>query len=1413
MRVLCSVAVVLMLTSACAAGEWCCIEAEQFDHVEAERRSFRGVVGVVFPKKESAIRTALSVARPVEAEVWARVYFPWGGQDALALTVGGKQLAVTARTAGGGGRWDIGNFQVWHWVKAGTVGLDAGTHELSLAPARGAGQRVDRVAVTWGRAPAWTQPWLRVGYEWHREVEWGRARSLVIPAADFELADARLEKLGAATVAVLVRDTDRLSTVVRTRRAARAHLWARVFFDGKNMFEGLTMQEMARSLYLSLDGQLVKTVCEQNGRQWHWVATDEPVDLSAGYHLVTLQKQGPPVKVDRVVLYRGANAADEGWFGSDPPAMFPLPVARGPERGRAGNWRAHVARGSAALEFLGERAEAAEFPVRIAFGREPTTLDLVRAAGLDDDPANTDPTPAQQTCVWVKNSGQPLDVHILYTDRSGEAFLQPLHDGSAWTGWRLLSASIPLRVPAGEAFYDHTGYVTSHPATPQVAADAPSKAAAGIRRAGGDGNGVPDFPLEVRALRFAKADGEAEVVFGEPFLASPFSLRMHLKSQQESRVAIELEVRSSLPADATAMLCTRFGDTLADPTDAATRRALLRPVDVPVPARGKATLTLEHPAEQPGIFFLEACIGREPARRVCFAVGGTWQKKLAELRADREREAGAFHFSPDRAPRPLKKPDGAPLRRDDVAAAYGKGLAVTDGGLDVCSLAYADKRGFAFPLRAEGWDLSDAAGWPRIRVPIGVLAIDPELGRGKFAEANSQELCLAAALPTGFGVPGPPITVRGDIAYVGPGEGHYSIVDVKDKARPRVVGNLNSWYFSHEMLLFRTFGYFESSKRGLILVDDLSNPRRPGPLRNVHFSRGRYGRLKHVFEDDAAGYSVGGSPTALWVHDLTRPLYPREIATIEGVGALFPAGETMLAYVGEAVRAIDVTRPRKPRLLDGELPREKWETGKGEGKKTHLARIIAASADRVALLADKRIDVFRCSAGRAFVAEKIASLDVPEKSGRRLFGTFHRGLFYLIDGKSGPGQYSLGATSPASRWFVFALEDGKTTQASLYEHPWPSAFGNITIQGDTAYVSDYNYGMWVFDLSSPGEPKRVGGAVTAGESDALWLDGTTAYQWQTFGGAVFLIDISNPLAPRRLGEYWDGAWIPYGNSRRGNYTVAGKDGFLYVPRQRRGLLVVDVRNPARPKQTGEFLDGQGKPVMVSGACIDVRGDRAFVLNRKRLLLYDVADAAKPKLLSALDVPESDLICARGGRVYLAHKKGAFTVVDAADPAKPAVLATLDLAPLCPRKMSEVISGIAVAKGYAYLTARRADVKGGNFLHILDVRDPRQPRLVRTGDPRPDLPDEPCSVWADFDQDVIADGDYLFVGNYGAIECYDISRPAAPRFFGRRHVGYQWSVGRKRGDFLFVPALSGLLVLRAPSSSQALVGKLEVQARF
>ncbi len=1370
-------ALAIALSSAGWAQECLRLEAEEFAEVQAERRSFRGVLGVAFPKKESFIRTTVELAAPVEAQVWARVYFPWGGQDALTLRLDDKSFPVTARQATGGGRWDIGNFQVWHWVRVGTSKLAAGKHELHIAPAAGDSQRVDKVVLYWGKEPAWSQPWL-AGVAVSEGVEWRRGSSLAIPAADLEHIGARSERLGKATVAVLQDDADCLRTVFRTRRAAKARLFARVFFEGKNMFEGLTMQEMARQLYLSLDGELVKSVFEQNGRLWHWVAMDVAAELAPGPHLITIQKQGPPVKVEQVVVYSGEAEAKEEWFRSAPPAQLAFGVGEGRERLRAGSWRAYSDKAVGKLEATGEREGA----VAIAFGKEPATLDLVRVVGPDDDPWNGDPSPAQQLCLWAKNDGKPLRIEVLYTDRSGEAFMQAMNDGTAWTGWRLFAANIPLRVERGiEAFYDQTGEARTSIATPLVDAPPRPAAAPGVRCEGGDRNGVPDFPLEVRAIRLIKPAGKSDVAIGEPFFESPFAL-----SVRKAEVAWEVEVRNASDAERVAEVRYRFGQWAAEPLEEATRLALLQRAEIALPARAAATLRLSRTDAPPGIHFIECRAGwGEPLRR-WFAVGKPWEEKLASLQREWEGQAGAFQLE-----KPLKG-----------VGSYGKDWAVTDDGLDVCSLAYAEKRDFAYPLRSQSWDLSDEAGWPAIRVPSGVLAIDPGRGRVKFAEANPQKLRLAAALPTGFGVPGPPITVRGNFAYVGPGEGHYSIVDVSDKAKPRVVGNLNSWYFSHEMLSFRNYGYFESSKRGLILVDDLSNPQRPGPLRNVAFSRGKYGRMKHIFGDAGIGWSVGGTPSALWAFDLSDPLYPREIAKIEGVSDLLPQG---FAYVGDSIRLLGLSNPRTRRPLPGEIIREKLDGGK------RMASFLAADDYLLALRADKRMEIYEYRAKNySFEARHRASIPLPEKCGNHVFGAFHKGLFYLLDGKEGPGQYSLGAKSPASRWFVYSFATGKAEQVGLYEHPWPSAFGSITIVGDTAYVSDYNYGMWVFDLTDPRSPKRVGGAVTAGESDALWLDGDRAYQWQTFGGAVFLLDISNPLQPKRLGEYWDGAWLPYGNSRRGNNTVAGKDGFLYIPRQDRGLLVVDQRDAASPKLIGDFRDGDGKPLQVGGACIDVRGDRAFVLARKRLLIYNVADAAKPTLASALDVPEADMLCAKGDRVYLGHAKGLFAVVDAA---KPAVIATLDLAPFCVEKMSEVISGIAVAKGHAYVTARGAERRGANYLHVVDVRDPKQPRWVRTYDPRPDLPDEPCSVWADFDQDVIADGDYLFIGNYGAIECYNISEPAAPRLFDRRHVGYQWSVGRKRGDWLFVPALAGLLVLRAPSSTQAPLGKLDANANY
>ena len=97
------IGVTVLVGGVARADDWLCLEAEAFADVQAERHNFRGVGGVSFPRKESLIRTSVEVSKAIEAEVWARVYFPWGGQDALTLTLDGKEFPVTARTTGGEG--------------------------------------------------------------------------------------------------------------------------------------------------------------------------------------------------------------------------------------------------------------------------------------------------------------------------------------------------------------------------------------------------------------------------------------------------------------------------------------------------------------------------------------------------------------------------------------------------------------------------------------------------------------------------------------------------------------------------------------------------------------------------------------------------------------------------------------------------------------------------------------------------------------------------------------------------------------------------------------------------------------------------------------------------------------------------------------------------------------------------------------------------------------------------------------------------------------------------------------------------------------------------------------------------------------------------------------------------------------
>ncbi|MDP7251735.1 MAG: hypothetical protein QGF00_19155 [Planctomycetota bacterium] len=130
--------------------------------------------------------------------------------------------------------------------------------------------------------------------------------------------------------------------------------------------------------------------------------------------------------------------------------------------------------------------------------------------------------------------------------------------------------------------------------------------------------------------------------------------------------------------------------------------------------------------------------------------------------------------------------DGQINSGHEIAEHYGRSFTILDGGVDVCSEKYQQMRGYR--LRPVRVNLSDASGWPDVRIDPDTIGIDPTSGRVKFSDgtASTFERLSAVATPmynsTGW-------DIRGDRIYVATGENAnpFVIYDIADPSFPKEV--------------------------------------------------------------------------------------------------------------------------------------------------------------------------------------------------------------------------------------------------------------------------------------------------------------------------------------------------------------------------------------------------------------------------------------------------------------------------------------------------------------------------------------------------------------------------------------------------------------------------------------------------
>jgi uncharacterized repeat protein (TIGR01451 family) len=801
--------------------------------------------------------------------------------------------------------------------------------------------------------------------------------------------------------------------------------------------------------------------------------------------------------------------------------------------------------------------------------------------------------------------------------------------------------------------------------------------------------------------------------------------------------------------------------------------------------------------------------------------------------------------------RQLRKQDGSPISSSEVVSLYGTldGMTIYDNSIDVCSWAHASARGFSWPLQPAYQDLSDGAGWPDIHVAPGTVAIDPAQGRFMFAQGDDDPSSLISSEWTGFAVPGSGfVNLQGDYAYLPAGEGELQVVDVSDSSASQVVASAYA-DFNFAIGVYGDYVYLSRNNRGMCAIDisdpfDLDWYSDPA-LERVWVPPDNL-RLNAIeIRDDMAYVSVSAEP-GFYILDLTDPVDAVELGSVnvgdpEGATWVFLSGDRAYVSLGSAnglldpsigythrwsagFSVIDISDPMSPTVMGTYL---------GESGDTvyDLPRLIGVSGDTAIMATVWRPDNYTPSQPAKLV---LVDASDPSDIVRRgeyafmigdqneprvdLYSAASNGDYiYVTDDSydSTLDSLALGNPEDYTSLLTFDISDLDDPQlVARYDQAQPSRYRHLTLVDDQLYINDYNYGLRVFDVTSPTAPSPAGGTVTAAEGHNGWVsdDGDHAYVSQTFGGSIHTIDIQDPANPSKEGIYWDGEW----NERK---RLQGRGSYLYVPTNA-SISILDVASPTLPVEVGEF------PSVYHFSTLGLFGDHAYVLTaestewgvlpRHQLNVYDIADPSQPfweNQSAPLDLScTQEEIFAQGDYVYVTSDE-TLTIVSVGDPTQPVTIAQLSDVRLSLANREET-GRLWVADGYAYIVTGERDHQ---LFHIVDVFDPANPFYVDTFSYELDAELQQHHV-----TDIIVSGNYLYLGIYwGNFAIFDLTNPVEPQYvedgwalpLGVEGWPASWSLGRLWGEHLAIPTLSHLRLVDVPRDTEGVIGPITVTANI
>lgn len=254
------------------------------------------------------------------------------------------------------------------------------------------------------------------------------------------------------------------------------------------------------------------------------------------------------------------------------------------------------------------------------------------------------------------------------------------------------------------------------------------------------------------------------------------------------------------------------------------------------------------------------------------------------------------------------------------------------------------------------------------------------------------------------------------------------------------------------------------------------------------------------------------------------------------------------------------------------------------------------------------------------------------------------------------------------------------------------AITGVAVEGHLAYI-DRGLRLEVLDISDPVAPRTIGRSaplpdlaqVAAVSDGQVYLVKHQANS-DVPADSLFIVDVTDPAAPRLRGR------LDLGANRL--LEVVVRDGLLYGAGAKAGLLVLDVRDPDRPR----YLTAVATDMPALGLAADNDQLLVAVGSNARaggLRIFGLADPARPRLMGTLDVGQDASAVAPVGRYALLATWENVFVVDLTDPAAPRVASQVPAY----EGVDLVVSGTR-----AWLRRRWVAPRDTNHLVLFDLAD-------------------------------------------------------------------------------------------------------------